>query len=273
MTVIEKLENNIAEVNSAFQNIKSKIASHGVEVADELRPSEYAPKVDDVYDAGKKAEYDYFWDKFQKNGTRAQYQYGFSGRGWDDELFKPKYDIISQNSVGVFYHCNITDLEARLKECGVTYDISGSTNYTGMFGGTTITIIPELVFSGKASYIGPMFAESRKLHTIRKITLQEGFNTPMPDAFLNCIALENITFEGFIPKSIILSESAKLSKASIINIIEHLSDVAVSGQSAAFSKTAVNTAFETTAGAGDGSTSAEWQSLIATKSNWTISLV
>ena len=47
----------------------------------------------------------------------------------------------------------------------------------------------------------------------------------------------------------------------------------VTGQAVSVKKDAVNIAFETSAGAGDGSTSAEWLALVATKTNWTISLV
>ena len=50
-----------------------------------------------------------------------------------------------------------------------------------------------------------------------------------------------------------------------------LTDTA-SGKTITFSKTAVNKAFETSAGANDGSTSAEWLALVGTKPNWTISL-
>ena len=41
------------------------------------------------------SHYDAFWDTFQRNGERKDYRYGFSGIGWNDENFKPKYDIIS----------------------------------------------------------------------------------------------------------------------------------------------------------------------------------
>ena len=265
MTVIEKLENNIAEANSAFQNIKSKIVESGVEVAENTRPIELAPKVNEVFEAGKKSEYDAFWDKYQRNGGRLAYQYAFAGYGWDDNTFNPKYNIDSQNSVGMFMYSKIIDLEALLNKCGITFNISNSTNYSSLFAYTAMTVIPELVFSANTSYMGAMFSESRKLHTIRKITLKDGFNANMTDVFTNCVALENVVFEGVIPKHIYMQWSAKLSKASITSIIEHLSTTA-SGQTATFSKTAVETAFGSVE-------SAEWQSLIAPKSNWTISLV
>lgn len=228
---------------------------------------------DAVYEAGKKSEYDEFWDLYQQNGSRGVYHYAFAGYGWDDTTFNPKYNIDSKNSVGMFMYSRITDLEAILNKCGITFNISNSSNYSALFSYSETKVIPELVCSARTSYMGAMFRDCKKLHTIRKITLLDGFNANMTDVFKNCTALENITFEGFIPKNIILAESTLLSKASIINIIEHLSDVVVSNQAATFSKIAIDNAFETSAGAGDGSTSAEWQSLIATKSNWTISLI
>lgn len=49
------LQENIRRVNSDFQAIKAKIVEKGVEVADGTKTSEYASKVDAVYEAGKKA--------------------------------------------------------------------------------------------------------------------------------------------------------------------------------------------------------------------------
>ena len=66
--------------------------------------------------------------------------------------------------------------------------------------------------------------------------------------------------------------STELSKESIISIINALSDT-TTALTVTLSKTAVNNAFETAKGNADGSTSEEWAALIATKQNWTISLV
>ena len=46
-----------------------------------------------VYEAGKKSQYDEFWDTYQTNGQRTNYTYAFSGLGWTDNLYKPKYPI------------------------------------------------------------------------------------------------------------------------------------------------------------------------------------
>lgn len=48
---------------------------------------------DNGYADGKQTEYDAFWDAYQLNGTRTIYRYAFSGAGWNEETFKPKYVI------------------------------------------------------------------------------------------------------------------------------------------------------------------------------------
>lgn len=217
---------------------------------------------DEVYAAGRKAEYDAFWDLYQENGKRYHYMGGFSGKGWNDKTFYPKYDIKPSYAViNCFLYCGVTDLEARLQECGVVLDISDNINYSTVFENTTLTVIPELLINKGANTVTGMFRGCKSLHTIRKIKLQEGFNIHMPDAFTNCTALENIVFEGVIPKNITFQWSTLLSKASIISIINALSTTAT-GQTATFSQTAVNNAFSTE----------EWDALIATRSNWTIAL-
>ena len=62
-----------------------------------------------------------------------------------------------------------------------------------------------------------------------------------------------------------------LDKANTTSVINALSDTA-SGQTLTLNITAVNKAFETAAGAADGSTSTEFAALVATKTNWTIVL-
>ena len=90
--------------------------------------------------------------------------------------------------------------------------------------------------------------------------------------FTGMTALREIRFQGIIGLSLDLSEAPVLSAASMENVISCLSGSA-SGLTLTLSAAAVNAAFETAEGAGDGSQSAAWAALIATKSNWTISLV
>lgn len=217
-------------------------------------------------DTGGKGYYDEFWDEFQANGARSNYNFGFGGIGWTDQTFKPKYNIRPNYAcIGMFYYCAVTDLEARLRELGITLDLSDNANYSTLFFGASCTVIPEVKFSSAATTLSEAFAYCRFLHTVRKIVLSDGFKVNMNTSFNACYALENIEFEGIIPANISFKDSTKLTKASITSIMEHLSTTA-SGQTATFSKTAVETAFGSTTGA-------EWTALKATRSNWTISLV
>ncbi len=229
-----------------------------------------------VYEAGKahgetvgrKAQYDEFWDNFQNYGKRTDYKGSF-GRGFNDFTFKPKYDIAPQWAAnGMFQYCEVTDLEKILNDCGVSLDLRLNSNLSDVFANSKITVLPELDFtgpSGTAVNLYSTFAEAGSLHTIRKIKLSSTiFAGALTSAFTNCKALANIEFEGVIGKAINL-QWCPLTKASITNVIEHLA-TSTSEQTATFSKTAVETAFGST-------TSEEWLALVATKSNWTISLV
>ena len=91
-------------------------------------------------------------------------------------------------------------------------------------------------------------------------------------AFQNALEITYIGFEGVIAQNgLNLQWSTKLDKESHVKLVNILSST-TSGLSVTVSQTAVNKAFETSAGANDGSTSQEWLNLIATKSNWTITL-
>lgn len=182
--------------------------------------------------AGKQAEQDAFWDSFQQNGTRANYSNAFY-LGWDDVTYNPKYPIlvkVNNTLNGTFSYSQITDTKVDI----------------------------EVVSPGR---IGATFFQATKLETIRKIILDENVGITV-DAFGYCPALKNITFEGTIGVSLDIQRSTLLTKASMTNIIEHLSTTA-SGQTVTFSKVAKESAF----------TADEWAALIATRSNWTFSLV
>ena len=50
-----------------------------------------------VYDAGAKSENDRFWDVFQDNGNRANYQYAFAYDRFSDANYNPKYPIVTKS--------------------------------------------------------------------------------------------------------------------------------------------------------------------------------
>lgn len=196
-----------------------------------------------VFDAGKKAEYDSFWDNYQQNGNSVTYVFCFAGNGWNDETYNPKYPIrcrYANSSNNMFSYSSITDTL-------VPIYIDGSvTSMSGTFGSTKLKTIRELVLTEKTGF-AYLFNNSTDIEYIKIVGTigQNGFD---------------------------IQWSTKLNRESIESIINALSS-STSGLTVTLSKTAVNKAFETSTGANNGSTSSQWATLIATKSNWTISLV
>ena len=240
--------------------------------------SEIAENVPLVYQAGKDKEWNDFWDGYQENGTKTTYSYAFYSSQWDKELFRPKYDIIPKRSTEMFEFFNKEkepfDLAAHLEALGITLDLSQNidANVTYMFYQMWVTRLPEIDFSHHSGIIISAFSYSTPLETIDKLILKDDGSQRYRNPFLGLPNLKNIVIEGAIGQDgINLSSSTQLSKASITSFVNALLESA-SGKSITFSLTAVNNAFETSAGAADGSTSEEWGTLIATKSNWTISL-
>lgn len=223
-------------------------------------------------DTGGKSHYDEFWDAYQDNGNRLDYGGAFYGNGWNNKTFNPKYSMFPTNCAYMFRGCESTvDLEQLLCEKGITLDTSNATGFSYCFSDSKLTALPTIdltncATNGIAYAFYGMKAVSAKL--IVASTTPWGGNV-----FNASASLENLIIEGIIgTNGLNVRWSTKLSKASITSIINALSTT-TSGLTVTLSKTAVNNAFETSAGAADGSTSAEWLALIGARSNWTISLV
>lgn len=207
-----------------------------------------------------------FWDNIL-SGTN--WQYKFCGSSWNDKTFYPPQDLIcGQYANQLFYLCGITDLAGRLRECGVKLDLSkASVRVDNMFNyATKLTTVPYLDVRAcsKNGVLSCMFMDCHSLKTIEGIHLKEDGSQDLggSNTFIRCHVLENVTFYGSIGSSLDFQSCAKLTKASIENIVEHLSDTA-SGQTLTMSKTARRNAF----------TDDEWNTLIATKPNWTFSVI
>lgn len=185
-----------------------------------------------VYDAGKTAEWNEFWDKFQINGKRSYYNYAFRGYGWGGDNFYPKYDLIVKgDATQMFYawadyNTELFNLKARLQERDVTLDTSGANRIRQMFSITNFTHIPALDFtncSGQAqTYHQNVFNGSKKLKTIDSITVNEG--NYFDGWFSNCSSLVDITFVGTIGKSISFQYSPLLTADSLTSIITALAN-------------------------------------------------
>lgn len=234
--------------------------------------------LDAAHEAGMKAEYDRFWDAYQDYGKRDYYPGGFCGPGWSNkEIFKPKYPIVlrealsSATSMFLYF--------GREKE-----EIFDFTDICKMIDFSKIRWASSVFMNACGRNITCDFSNCEQLSST--FAISDGGNLDniyikvsekaktFNSTFLGCLYLTEFRFlEGSVVAGSGLSfQWSPLSHDSIVSVINALSNT-TSGLSVGFSKSAVNKAFETSAGAADGSTSAEWQSLIATKNNWTISLV
>lgn len=175
-----------------------------------------------VYEAGKQAEYDVFWDVFQDGGNRTNYNTVFN-EYWNETNFKPKYDIkIVGGGKEIFYNCKISDLEKILNNCGVTLDTSGMTTTETIFGGSSLKVLPVLDFSNVTS-IYYTFNNCHTLHTIRKIILPKTAVDCSAYFFNNCYELTNVVFEGTLYRNF-KAHAPKLSHDSLISLINALAD-------------------------------------------------
>lgn len=227
-----------------------------------------------VYEAGKaegeQAGRKAIWDGLQDYGNRTDYRTAFYGLL--DEVFYPTHDIKPTIAQQMFSYSKITNLKQRLLDCGVKLDLSKATTvWEAFFRAYELTHLP-VIDTTSATSVDYMIADCTSLVEVEKIILKADGSQGSGGLLGYCSSLERVTIEGTIGKnSINLSRSRKLNKASIISVINALSTTS-SGLTATISITATNKEFETSAGANNGSTSAEWLALIATRPNWTIAL-
>jgi hypothetical protein len=232
----------------------------------------YARRRDHGYSEGEQAEYDRFWDAFQDSGNRTNYSCAFSGIGWTKDSFHPKYDIIASNFYQAFlYNDNKYDLKQHLQDCGVTLDTSSASTLNYAFQYAGMTVLPVISALGANSFHS-VFANMPNLTQIEKLVLRSDGSQTFGNVFTDTKKLSHLIIEGTIGKNGFNVSWSPLNKASLISIVNALS-ATTTGLTVTLSLAAVNKAFETSSGANDGVSSAEWAALIATKSNWTISLV
>lgn len=211
---------------------------------------------------GEESAYNSFWDTYQQNGNRYHYSYAFGGYGWTDETFKPKYDIIVGNNVSscLFAYSQITNLKKILNKQNVILDTSQCTDIGSMFSGcSNLYSIPQIDASN-SKHCNALFSYCGLIDNIDLIIKNNGSQT-FTNAFLNCNQLYSLKITGTIGESISLKQSKHLSKKSVENVINALSSTA-SGKTLTLHND-VRYQFN----------NADWNNLINSKTNWTISLV
>lgn len=146
---------------------------------------------------GRQAQYDEFWDTIQNSGARTNYSRAFANRNFNDELFNPKYDFVASSMYQCFEENDLlTDI--RKKGDGTTLVIDGSsisdsTGFNRCFYGMS-----------NIQYIG-------KIKSIAA--------APWDRTFQSVTSLEEITLEGTIGTAFDIHWSTKLSRGSLLSIL------------------------------------------------------
>ncbi len=150
-----------------------------------------AENVPKVYKAGQ----DYFWDKYQDNGNRENYDYAFAGSGWTDEMYTPKYPINAQKIQKMFYKSMITSTKVPIDLRNMVAD---------------------------ESVVDIMFSQCPMLKKIPSLIVGE--NTVLTGSFDYSYELEEIGFQGELWSEISLAESDKLTDETLIQLVHIAKD-------------------------------------------------
>ena len=221
--------------------------------------------MDEGIEQGKKDAYDEFWDLYQENGNRIDYYRAFGGVGFNDEIYKPKYDIYPKwDASGMYCKSRMSDIYWN-GEREIEVDFSQVTNFTQTFSSSAFPTL-KIIDGRKATALTQICQSNTEIVTIQKLIIKDDGSQEFKLSFDSCSKLKNITFEGVIGKNINFQWSP-LTEASIRSVIGALSRTAT-GQTLTLKKSAKEAAF----------TESAWAELIAPVSNqyngtWTISLL
>ena len=188
--------------------------------AETINPQDFESKVDAVFDAGKKSEYDAFWDAYQSNGTRTDYYFAFAGKGWTQTNLKPKYTARPSQARNMFYqNTGITDLTLTGK-----FDFSEVKAITDCMAWSSVTKVPSINLSNARSAPNAI-AKAKSLVTVENLIFPTSpFSVDISEFFYLCNALENITITGTIQNTgFDLHWSTKLTVESLTSILTALS--------------------------------------------------
>jgi hypothetical protein len=155
----------------------------------------------------------------------------FGNINWTDDIFNPKYDLVSSTFYRTWYQAN------------------GITRISRTLDGSTIST---------STGFNQAFYGADKLVTIAKIISRA--EAPWSESFRSCPSLENVVFEGEIGYSgFNVADCKTLTHASLMSIIIALKDYAESG-----------TTYTVTFGATNLAKLTDEEKAIATQKGWTL---
>ena len=233
----------------------------------------------EAYEAGKKAEYDAFWDEYQLKGKLKSHR-GLFGSGFNAKTFKPKYPIkplrafdYDNPQENMFYYTNrdssvrldLTNYPVDLSHLGDTFkggcsNVFVNANVDNVFVDLKgVTSVSQL-FTYANSNLKPKNITLRITESLTSITNMFHY---LGDRAANELNI-SFTEDSVLVASLALSQTTCITKAGIENIFAILSND-TTDKTLTLKSDAVIRIY----GSVDN---AEWQALVASKPNWTIAL-
>lgn len=190
---------------------------------------------DAVYEKGKKTQQLEWWTNYVKALKTIGGGSAFYGATWNDNTFNPPIDIETISANGMFANCYIQDLRGILARNGVRLIFNCSdeihTQFFTVFQGARVKYLPYLKVPTTSTAYG-WFTSCKYLIEVDgyECTERHAFETSAgaQKTFQNCTELVKIIFHGTIAKNCDIHWSTKLSRESILSLLQVLK-VSVTG--------------------------------------------
>ena len=193
---------------------------------DKIKPSEFASKVNDVYEAGKKAQSDEYQTKGMTSANaHLDEKFTFAGPFWTDDTFNPNMSWQPRIAEGAFRSCYIKNLKGILERNGVTFDFSKCINMDYFTYYCKLEKFPLIDLTGVTRALSYSFAGLTGSNVELPIKLKADGSNTFSNTFGGSSGLVTLTIEGVIGQNgFNVSQCTNLSHDSLMSIINHLKD-------------------------------------------------
>lgn len=233
MDVDHTLQENVSQLGRDMNDISKTISNYGVGGFMGAPLGAFCDGIDQVYTKGCEQGKLDFWDEVQKSGTRKRYTYAFDN--WGHEYINPKY-VIRPTSAAVYMFNGCTNLK---RVDGSKFDFTAiPENYTeynaglyALFNGCSNLLEVDMEFQPTMSY-AYFFSGCINLKSVKTIRVSEKSTfggAAGGDCFSQCIALEDVVFEGVIANNLNMASCSSLNRRTLLNISDCLKDFVAAG--------------------------------------------
>lgn len=200
---------------------------------------------------GRNFGYLSWWGKYLNYGNPKTLYNAFGGHAWDDETFEPPFDINATTSSAIFGRTFITDVRGCMKKHNVRL-ICNDTNpnhnqHFSLFSDSKVKYLPYLKLPTNSSAYG-WFTNCTQLIEVdgyeccEKNTFET--SSGANKTFQGCTELVKIIFHGTVAKNCDIHWSTKLSRESILSLLQCL-NVAVTEVTITLPSKCIDTATDT----------------------------